>query len=154
VGLREELAGKGEVGKEVALVLETAKASAEDTIGLAQEEADRLRKRAEIDTERMRLATMEASDRAREEADLYAFTTRAEVDSEARRRLEYTNARIERLLAGATKVRDRLFGLDAILASARNEIGEAATVLDDVGDLDTSDVPPAPVVDLRTVRLS
>jgi cell division septum initiation protein DivIVA len=150
--LREQSSSGEDIGSEIAGLLQNARATAEEAIRHAREEADAIRARAEQDAEVLRQATIDASDRAREEADLYAFETRAKADREIRDRLRETNEKIEALLQGAAKVRDRLYGMDATLVSVRNEIAVAAESLDDVHEVKTADVPPPPppptVIDL------
>lgn len=159
--LREERAGQGGVGAEVADVLETAQRAAAEATRLANEQAAAILGRAEEEADRLRREATEAADRAREEADLYAFETRANADKLAREKLADVNERIERLVGGAGKVRDRLFGIDAILASVRSEVALAAESLDaeDLARVETAapapppPPPPAPeVVDLREVN--
>ena len=146
------------VGDEVASVLTTARAAAEDAVRLATKEADELRGRAQDDSDRLRRATSEASQKVRAEADAYAEQVRGEAEAEARRLLDETNDRIEQLLAGAATVRDKLLGLDEILAGARSEIIAAAGALD-VPSVRSVPPPPPPareeadVVDLREAQI-
>lgn len=159
--LRDEIASlrgdhrdEGDIGSEIANLLETARATAEEATRQAAEEADAIRMRAEQDADSLRQATIDASDRAREEADLYAFETRANADRETREKLRETNARIEALLEGASSVRDRLFGIDATLVGLRSELKQAAESLDpSVEKVKLAATPPPPpppaVIDLR-----
>ena len=152
-GLREQHASGEDIGGEIAGLLQNARTLADETLLKAREEAQAVRLRAEEDAELLRQSTIDASDRAREEADLYAFETRAKADKEVREKLRDTNERIEALLDGASKVRDRLFGIDAILVTLRNEVAEAADSLDgSEAEIETADVPPPPpppaVIDL------
>ena len=142
-GLREQQSNGEDIGGEIAGLLQNARTLADETLLKAREEAQAVRLRAEEDAELLRQSTIDASDRAREEADMYAFETRAKADKEVRERLRDTNERIEALLDGAHKVRDRLFGIDAILVSLRNEVAVAADSLDgSEAELETADVPP------------
>lgn len=144
-GLREQRSSGEDIGSEIAGVLQNARQAADEAIRQAREEAETIRARAEQDAEVLRQATVDASDRAREEADLYAFETRAKADREVRDKLRETNEKIETLLDGAGTVRDRLFGIDTILVSIRNEVAAAAESLDDVDHgVATAEVPPPP----------
>lgn len=156
--LRAEQAGQGGIGHEIANLLETSRRQADEAKRAAAEEADAIRARADADADRIRQATADAADRAREEADLYAFETRAQADREVRDKLRETNERIEALLSGASKVRERLFGIDTILASVRNEVAQVAESLDsdeieavEIAELPAPPPPPA-VIDLREVE--
>ena len=158
--LREEQAGRGDVGHEIANLLEATRSQTDEVKRLAAEEAATIRARAETDADRIRQATTEATDRAREEADLYAFETRAAADREVRDKLRETNEKIEALIAGAAKVRARLFGIDTILASVRNEVAQVAESLDasEIETVETAELPAPPpppaVIDLREVKES
>ena len=153
--LRAERADEGEVGSEIASVLDSARRAAEETTAAAKAEAEALLARVEADADRLRQATIEASDRVREEADLYALQTRADADEHARRAIIETNEKMEKLVSGAEKIRDRLYGIDAVLSGIRAEVAEAASSLDPVDDdapLSASNPPPPPppaVIDLR-----
>jgi DivIVA domain-containing protein len=150
--LRDERTSGEDVGGEIASLLRNAREMADRTLHEAREEAQAIRLRAEKDAETLRQATIDASDRAREEADLYAFETRAAADKELRERLRETNERIDALLSGATTVRDRLFGVDAILMSVRDEVAAATEALEGVGaGVEKAELPPPPpprVIDL------
>jgi hypothetical protein len=128
--LRAELADEGDVGSEIASVLSAAEAAAEEAVRLAVKEAEELRGRAQDDSERLRKATVAASDKVRDEADREAARAREKAELDAKRKVEDVSARVEALLEGAVKVRDRLYGLDAILGSVRSEVAEAAGALD------------------------
>jgi cell division septum initiation protein DivIVA len=146
--LRAEMTPDGDPGAEVATVLLAAKSAAEEAVRLAVKEADELRGRAQDDSDRLREATVAASEKTREEADREAARARDLAERDARQTLDDATERVERLLDGAAKVRDRLFGLDAILGSVRSEVAQAAGALDDV----ERPVSEAPVtVDLREV---
>ena len=151
--LREQRASGDDIGGEIAGLLQNARTLADETLHKAREEAQAVRLRAEEDAELLRQSTIDASDRAREEADLYAFETRAKADREVRDKLRDTNERIDALLEGASKVRDRLFGIDTILVSLRNDVVAAAESLDENnGEIKRAELPPPPpppaVIDL------
>ena len=151
--LRERRSSGDDVGGEIAALLQGARETAEQTLRQAKEEAEAIRAEAEADADVLRQATIDASDRAREEADLYAFETKAKADREARDKLRETNERVAALMSGATKVRDRLFGIDTILVGVRNEITLAANSLDATEEeLQKAQMPPPPpppaVIDL------
>jgi len=158
--LRAENSGQGDIGNEIANLMEMTRARTDEAIRLATQEAESIRARAEEDADRLRQATIEAGDRAREEADLYAFETRAAAEREVRDKLRDTNEKIEALIAGATKVRERLFGIDTILASVRNEVAQVAESLDasEIETVETAQIPAPPpppaVIDLREVESS
>ncbi len=154
--LREQRSTGEDIGGEIAGLLQNASRTADEAIRQAREEAETIRARAEQDADVLRQATIDASDRAREEADLYAFETRAKADREVRDKLRETNEKIENLLDSAGKVRARLFGSDAILMSVRNAVSIAAESLDGVDEgIETADVPPPPpppaIIDLTDV---
>lgn len=158
--LRDRTAVGSDVGSEIAGLLQSAREQAEETTRLANEEADAIRARAEADADILRQATIDATDRAREEADLYAFEARSNADREVREKLRQTNEKIEALLAGAAKVRDRLYGVDTTLVTLRNEVVMAAEALDgvEVEEVRTASVPPPPpppaVIDLTDSSLN
>jgi cell division septum initiation protein DivIVA len=144
-GLREQHSSGEDIGGEIAGLLQNARTLADETLRKAREEAQTIRLRAEEDAELLRQSTIDASDRAREEADLYAFETRAKADKEIREKLREANERVENLLESASKVRDRLLGLDAVMVSVRNEVAVAAESLDGTEDeIETAEVPPPP----------
>jgi vacuolar-type H+-ATPase subunit H len=150
-GLREQQTTGEDVGGEIAGLLQNARTLADEIMRKAREEAQEIRLRAEDDAELLRQSTIDASDRAREEADLYAFETRAKADREAADKLRTTNERVEALLDGAGTVRDVLYGIDTLLVGVRNEIASAADALDSAGGAKAAQPPPPPppaVIDL------
>jgi cell division septum initiation protein DivIVA len=146
--LRAEINTDGDAGSEVASVLLAAQSAAEEALRLATKEADELRGRAQDDSDRLRKATVVASEKTREEAERDAVQAREQAERDARQTLDDATERVERLLDGAEKVRDRLFGLDAILGSVRSEVAEAAEALDEV-ERPESEAPV--MIDLREV---
>ena len=150
--LREQGTAGEDVGGEIAGLLQNARSLADETLRKAREEAQEIRLRAEEDAELLRQSTIDASDRAREEADLYAFETRAKADQEAAEKLRKTSERVDALLEGAGNVRDILYGIDTLLVGVRSEIASAAESLDGTGEIKGAQQPPPPpppaVIDL------
>jgi DivIVA domain-containing protein len=115
-------AGYEALGEEISTVLSTAKTSADQMRRRAEEEASSLRRRAEDESSQLRDAATRAAKRLTEEAERHAVQVRASAEREATERLRETARRVERLQSTETKVRQRLFSLEATLKQIRQEL--------------------------------
>ncbi len=156
----------GEVGSEVAVVLQQARALADRMTQEAHEKAVELRERAEEESRGLRSATSEATERFRQEAEDYAYEVRNAAERAAREQQLHAADRVGRLLAGESSVRERLYSLEITLQGMRGELKEAAeAVLPEVAKVPPP-LPPTfepstkvqteepPVIDLREGQVS
>ena len=130
--------GAGEIGSEIAAVLEQARELADRMTQEAHEKAVAERERAEEESHLVRSATSEAAEKLRQEAEDYAYEVRAASERAAREQQLQAADRVGRLLAGESSVRERLYALEITLQGMRGELKEATeTVLPEL-----SSVPP------------
>ena len=127
------------LGSELSSVL----AEAHQTAGRLRAKAERYaverRKQAEEEMDRLRAAAVEATDRLKSEAELYAIEVRTQAEREAREHLAEVAGRIEQLLAGEAKLRQRLYSLETMLQTMRGDLKSAAEALyPELPDLDVA----------------
>lgn len=115
------------LGTEISTVLSTAKQSAETIRKRAEDDATELRRRAEEESRQLRDAASRAAKRLTEEAERHSVEVRASAEREAGERLRESARRVERLQATETKVRQRLFSLEATLKQIRQELEAVET---------------------------
>ena len=132
------------LGEEVGTVLKVARESANQLRQKAEDEAAATRRRAEEESAALRNAASAAAKRLTEEAERHAIEVRASAERDAGERLRETARRVERLQGTETKLRQRLYSLEMMLQSMRQELDSAdATGL----DVATSDAAPSPESD-------
>lgn len=115
------------LGEEVGTVLKVARESANQLRQKAEDEAAAARRRAEEESAALRNAASAAAKRLTEEAERHAIEVRAAAEREAGDRLRETARRVERLQATETKLRQRLYSLEMMLQSMRQELDAADT---------------------------
>ena len=115
------------LGAEISTVLSTAKQSAETIRRRAEDDATELRRRAEEESRQLREAASKAAKRLTEEAERHSIEVRSNAEREAGDRLRESARRVERLQATETKVRQRLFSLEATLKQIRQELEAVET---------------------------
>ena len=115
------------LGQEVSSVLQVARETASQMKSKAQDEAASLRRRAEEESGSLREAATKAARRLTEEAERHAIEVRAQAEREASERLRESVRRVEKLQATETKVRQRLFSLETMLQTMRQELEAAET---------------------------
>jgi cell division initiation protein len=115
------------LGEEVGTVLKVARESANALRQKAEDEAGAARRRAEEESAALRNAASAAAKRLTEEAERHAIEVRAAAEREAGDRLRETARRVERLQATETKLRQRLYSLEMMLQSMRQELDAADT---------------------------
>ena len=119
------------LGEEVGTVLKVARESANALRQKAEDEAAATRRRAEEESAALRNAASAAAKRLTEEAERHAIEVRASAERDAGERLRETARRVERLQGTETKLRQRLYSLEMMLQSMRQELDSAdATGLD------------------------
>ena len=115
------------LGEEVGTVLKVARESANALRQKAEDEAAAARRRAEEESAALRNAASSAAKRLTEEAERHAIEVRAAAEREAGDRLRETARRVERLQGTETKLRQRLYSLEMMLQSMRQELDAADT---------------------------
>lgn len=136
--------GMGDVGAEIATVLQQARELADRMTQEAQQKALELRDRAEKEAGLLRSATGEAAEKLRQEAEDYAYEVRNAAERAAREQQLHAADRVGRLLAGESSVRERLYSLEITLQGMRGELKEAAeAVLPEVSSVPPP-LPPSP----------
>jgi DivIVA domain-containing protein len=115
------------LGEEVGTVLKVARESANQLRQKAEDAAAAARRRAEEESAALRNAASAAAKRLTEEAERHAIEVRAAAEREAGDRLRETARRVERLQATETKLRQRLYSLEMMLQSMRQELDAADT---------------------------
>ena len=125
------------LGEEVETVLKVARESANQLRQKAEDEAAAARRRAEEESAALRNAASAAAKRLTEEAERHSIEVRAAAEREAGDRLRETGRRVERLQATETKLRQRLYSLEMMLQSMRQELDAA-----DTAGVEIAAVPP------------
>ena len=125
------------LGEEVGTVLKVARESANALRQKAEDEAAATRRRAEEESAALRNAASAAAKRLTEEAERHAIEVRASAERDAGERLRETARRVERLQGTETKLRQRLYSLEMMLQSMRQELDSA-----DATGLDVATSPP------------
>jgi DivIVA domain-containing protein len=113
------------LGEEVGTVLKVARESANQQRQKAEDEAAATRRRAEEESAALRNAASAAAKRLTEEAERHAIEVRAHAERDAGERLRETARRVERLQGTETKLRQRLYSLEMMLQSMRQELDSA-----------------------------
>lgn len=113
------------LGEEVGTVLKVARESANALRQKAEDEAAATRRRAEEESAALRNAASAAAKRLTEEAERHAIEVRASAERDAGERLRETARRVERLQGTETKLRQRLYSLEMMLQSMRQELDAA-----------------------------
>ena len=113
------------LGEEVGTVLKVARESANTLRQKAEDEAAATRRRAEEESAALRNAASAAAKRLTEEAERHAIEVRASAERDAGERLRETARRVERLQGTETKLRQRLYSLEMMLQSMRQELDSA-----------------------------
>lgn len=144
------------LGEEVGTVLKVARESANALRQKAEDEAAATRRRAEEESAALRNAASAAAKRLTEEAERHAIEVRAHAERDAGERLRETARRVERLQGTETKLRQRLYSLEMMLQSMRQELDSAdATGLEvAAGEGDGAEGAPADLEDLGGEELS
>ena len=110
------------LGKDIGQVLQVAKQSADQLKRKAEEDATALRRRAEEEANTLREAASNAARRLTEEAERHAVQVRAEAERDASERTTEANRRVEKLQSAESKLRQRLYALEMMLQSMRQEL--------------------------------
>lgn len=146
----------GEVGPQVAAVLQRAGDLAERVTSEAELKALETRRRVEEESDMLRKATAEAVDRLRQEAEQYSYEVRIAAERSSREQQLQAADRVGRLLSGESNVREKLYALETTLQAMRGDLREAAeTVLPEMRNVapplppTTSQEEPASIIDLR-----
>ncbi|MCA1839659.1 MAG: DivIVA domain-containing protein [Actinobacteria bacterium] len=113
------------LGQEVSSVLQVAKESATNLKKKAEDEATKARKRAEEEANTLRDAASQAARRLTSEAQKHATEVRAAAQREADERLRDMARRVERLQSTESKLRQRLYALEMMLQSMRQDLDAA-----------------------------
>ncbi|MEA2447935.1 MAG: DivIVA protein [Actinomycetota bacterium] len=111
-----------QLGREVGTVIQAAKQSATDMKRQAETDAAELRMRADKEAARIRDAATNAAKRLRDEVDKYAIEVRAGAEKEAADKIRDSHRRLERLQSTESKVRQRLYSLEAMIQNLRQEL--------------------------------
>ena len=122
------------LGKDIGNVLQVAKQSADQLRKKAEEEATGMRRRAEEEANTLREAASNAARRLTEEAERHSVQVRAEAERDASERTVDANRRVDKLQSAESKLRQRLYALEMMLQSMRQELESG----DDGGAVDTS----------------
>ena len=145
----------GDVGSEVAAVLQRAGEIADRLTSDAESNARTTRSKVEEEAAMLRSATAEAADRLRQEAEQYSYEVRITAERAAREQQLQAADRVGRLLAGESAVREKLYALETTLQGMRGDLRDAAeNVLPEMKNIGRP-LPPAPpeepakVIDLR-----
>jgi DivIVA domain-containing protein len=117
------------LGKDIGQVLQVAKQSADQLKRKAEEDATSMRRRAEEEAANLRDAASSAARRLTEEAERHAVQVRAEAEREATEKTASATRRVEKLQSAESKLRQRLYALEMMLQSMRQELES-----DDGGD--------------------
>jgi DivIVA domain-containing protein len=110
------------LGKDIGQVLQVAKQSADHLKKKAEEEATSMRRRAEEEANTLRDAASGAANRLTQEAERHAVQVRAEAERDASERTTDANRRVEKLQSAESKLRQRLYALEMMLQSMRQEL--------------------------------
>lgn len=113
------------LGAEVSSVLRVAKESATALKKKAEDDAAQARKRAEEEANTLREAASQAARRLTSEAQKHATEVRAAAQREADDRLRDMARRVERLQSTESKLRQRLYALEMMLQSMRQDLDAA-----------------------------
>jgi DivIVA domain-containing protein len=115
------------LGADIGHVLQVAKQSADGLKAKAEQDATSMRKRAEEEAKSLRDAASNAARRLTEEAERHAVQVRATAEREADDRTRDSQRRVERLQSVESKLRQRLYALEMMLQTMRQELEEADT---------------------------
>ena len=110
------------LGKDIGQVLQVAKQSADQLKKKAEEEATSMRRRAEEEANTLREAASNAARRLTEEAERHAVQVRAEAERDAGDRTKDATRRVDKLQSAESKLRQRLYALEMMLQSMRQEL--------------------------------
>lgn len=110
------------LGKDIGQVLQVAKQSADQLKKKAEEEATSMRRRAEEEANTLREAASSAANRLTQEAERHAVQVRAEAERDASERTTDANRRVDKLQSAESKLRQRLYALEMMLQSMRQEL--------------------------------
>lgn len=110
------------LGKDIGQVLQVAKQSADQLKRKAEEEATSMRRRAEEEANTLREAASNAARRLTEEAERHAVQVRAEAERDAAERTVDASRRVDKLQSAESKLRQRLYALEMMLQSMRQEL--------------------------------
>ncbi len=110
------------LGKDIGQVLQVAKQSADQLKRKAEEEATSMRRRAEEEAASLREAASSAARRLTEEAERHSVQVRAEAEREATAKTASAGRRVEKLQSAESKLRQRLYALEMMLQSMRQEL--------------------------------
>ena len=110
------------LGKDIGQVLQVAKQSADQLKKRAEEEATSMRRRAEEEANTLREAASNAARRLTEEAERHSVQVRAEAERDASGRTTEAVRRVEKLQSAESKLRQRLYALEMMLQSMRQEL--------------------------------
>ena len=113
------------LGADIGHVLQVAKQSADTLKSKAEGDAAAMRKRAEEEAKSLRDAASNAARRLTEEAERHAVQVRATAEREADERTRDSQRRVERLQSVESKLRQRLYALEMMLQTMRQELEES-----------------------------
>jgi DivIVA domain-containing protein len=127
------------LGADIGHVLQVAKQSADSVKAKAEGDSTAMRKRAEEEAKSLRDAASSAARRLTEEAERHAVQVRATAEREASERTRDSQRRVERLQSVESKLRQRLYALEMMLQTMRQELEES----DASGNGKSGDATPA-----------
>ncbi len=127
------------LGADIGHVLQVAKQSADTLKKKAEGDAAAMRKRAEEEAKSLRDAASSAARRLTEEAERHSVQVRATAEREAEDRTRDSQRRVERLQSVESKLRQRLYALEMMLQTMRQELEES----DSSGNGKGGDATPA-----------
>lgn len=110
------------LGKDIGNVLQVAKQSADQLKKKAEEEATGMRRRAEEEANTLREAASNAARRLTEEAERHSVQVRAEAERDSAERTTDASRRVDKLQSAESKLRQRLYALEMMLQSMRQEL--------------------------------
>jgi DivIVA domain-containing protein len=113
------------LGADIGHVLQVAKQSADTVKSKAESDAATMRKRAEDEAKSLRDAAGNAARRLKEEAERHAVQVRATAERESVERTRDSQKRVERLQSVESKLRQRLYALEMMLQTMRQELEDA-----------------------------
>lgn len=112
------------LGKEVADILRTSKESAEKIVRDARQEAGAEKSRADQEASHIRDAARDAADKVKADSQRYAAEVKAAADRQAAEAIQKARRRVETLRSAETKIRDRLYSMEAVIGSLRDVLDE------------------------------
>ena len=110
------------LGQELGQMLKVPKESSDQLKRKAEAEATGMRRRAEEESKSLREAASNAARRLTEEAEQHAIQVRAAADREAAEKTRGAAERLERLQSAETKLRQRLYTIEMVLHSMRDDL--------------------------------